>query len=313
MAFNYRIPVRTTVQQYEKTANVVKLTSLNLRSRSATKPIVHLLSSVFVLLSTVLAVLPSCSAFAQLFVPAVKVAPAPASPTLTIFEQKDAFTPIDPGSIDPEDHRGIVPATEADLPDAPGRAQIAPIHTKYIAADFTAQPVKARDKVLLGLRDLYTPIAFAGFLASAAYGQVLNGQPNYGTDRGAFGARLGAAAIGATAEGVFTDTVFAPLLHEDPRYYVEGPQYGLVHRTVYAATRPLITRTDSGRSSPNGALLLGYAAAAALSLTYYPQSNRNFRDAVATFGGSIGGESLDYVLREFSTDVLTRLHLTTRD
>jgi hypothetical protein len=219
---------------------------------------------------------------------------------------------MEPREIKSEEDRGIAPAAEADLPDAPGSATVAPIHTKYIPAGFIAQPVNARDKVLLGLHDLYTPIAFGGFLAAAAYSHVLNAQPNYGTDRGAFGERLGAAAIGDTAEGVFTDTLFAPLLHEDPRYYVEGPQYGFVHRTVYAATRPLITRTDSGRSSPNGALLLGYAAAAALNLTYFPQSNQNFHDAIAIFGGSIGGEAFDYVLREFSTDVLTRLHLAPR-
>jgi hypothetical protein len=39
-------------------------------------------------------------------------------------------------------------------------------------------------------------------------------------DENAFGERLGAAGIRDTVQGVFTDSVFAPLLHEDPRYYV---------------------------------------------------------------------------------------------
>ena len=216
-------------------------------------------------------------------------------------------------NISSEGDWGIGATADVDLPDAPSAGQVAPIYTKYILAGLTAQPINARDKLLIGLRDLYTPFAFGGFFTAAAYGQILNGQPNYGTDRGAFGARLGAAVIGATAQGILTDTIFAPLLHEDPRYYIEGPQYGLVHRAVYAATRPLVTRTDSGRHTANGALLLGYAAATALSLTYYPQSNRNFHDAVATFGGSIGGESLDFVIREFTSDVLEKLHLATRE
>ena len=41
-------------------------------------------------------------------------------------------------------------------------------------------------------------------------------------DSGAFGERLGAAGIRDTTQGVFTDSVFAPLLHEDPRYYMAG-------------------------------------------------------------------------------------------
>jgi hypothetical protein len=138
---------------------------------------------------------------------------------------------------------------------------------------------------------------------------VLNGQPNYGTDRGAFGERLGAAGIRETTQGVFTDSIFAPLLHEDPRYYVEGSQYGFIHRAVYAATRPLITRTDSGRASINGSLLLGYAASSAVTYTYYPKSNQNFHDTASTFGGAIGGAALGFFVSEFTSDVLVKLHL----
>lgn len=201
----------------------------------------------------------------------------------------------------------------APLSEVTTEAPVAPIYTKYIPAGMAAQPITARDKVGIGIRDLYTPYAFLGFFASAGYSHVLNGQPNYGTDRGAFGEQLGAAALDGTTQGIFVDTVFAPLLHEDPRYYVKGPQYGFIHRTVYAGTRVLITRTDSGHRSINGAMLLGYAAATALTSTYYPQSNRNFHDSIATFGGSVGGEALDFVLREFESDVLEKLHFVRRE
>lgn len=187
--------------------------------------------------------------------------------------------------------------------------QVAPIHMKYIPPGWAAQePLPVRDKVLLGFRDLYNPLNFAAMFASAGYEQALNGQPNYGTDRGAFGERLGAAAIRETTQGVFTDSVFSPLLHEDPRYYIEGPQHGFLHRTLYAITRPLITRTDSGHNSVNGALLLGYAASSALSYAYYPQINKNFHDTAATFGGGIGGAALGFFVSEFSGDLSHMLH-----
>jgi hypothetical protein len=185
----------------------------------------------------------------------------------------------------------------------------APITRKYIPAGWTAQPLTAHDKVVLGFRDSVTAYSFLGVLISAGYSHVLNGQPNYGTDRGAFGERLGATAIRDTSEQLFTDVVFAPLLHEDPRYYVEGNQYSFIHRVLYAGTRPLITRTDSGRSTLNGALLLGYASASGLSYAYYPAINRNFRDTVATFGGSLGGAALGDVVSEFADQVLVKLHL----
>ncbi len=185
----------------------------------------------------------------------------------------------------------------------------APRLEKYISAGWTAQRLTARDKVLIGFRDSVTPFSFLAIIVSAGYSHVTNGEPNYGTDKGAFGQRLGATAIRDTSEDIFTDSVYAPLLHEDPRYYVEGPQHGFFQRIIYAATRPLITRTDSGRSTVNGAQLLGAASSSAVSYTYYPQVNKNFGATASTFGGALAGDALGDVVSEFSDEVLVMLHL----
>jgi hypothetical protein len=163
---------------------------------------------------------------------------------------------------------------------------------------------------MIGLQDSYSLMNFGGMFAAAGYEQLRNSEPNYGTDRGAFGERLGAAAIRDTTQGVFTDAVFAPLLHEDPRYYEEGPQYSTIHRALYAVTRPLITRTDSGHKTLNGALLLGYASSSLLNNAYYPAINRNARDTATAFGGSLGGSALGFLLSEFSSSIWHKVHLT---
>jgi hypothetical protein len=222
--------------------------------------------------------------------------------------QDDPELPEDPaarldGSADADQQNNGTPQA------ATTAGPVATIYTKYIPAGWAAQHITARDKMVIGIRDLYNPLNFAAIILTAGYEQALNGEPNYGVDRGAFGERLGAAGIRETTQGLFTDAVFAPILHEDPRYYVEGPQYGFFHRTIYAVTRPLITRTDSGRSSVNGALLLGYAASSGLTYAYYPQINKNFADTAETFGGALGGAALGFFVSEFSTDVLVMLHL----
>ncbi len=191
----------------------------------------------------------------------------------------------------------------------PASTHVAPLMMKYIPAGWTAQPLSGHDKILLGLRDSYSPFSFIGIIASAGYSHLVNGQPNYGTDKGAFGQRLGATAIRDTSEQVLTDSVFAPLMHEDPRYYVEGPQYNFFHRVIYAATRPIITRTDSGKASPNVALWLGYGAASAISYSYYPAINQNAKDTFATFGGALAGAAVGDFVSEFSDEVLVKLHL----
>jgi len=183
-------------------------------------------------------------------------------------------------------------------------------HTeKYIEPGQAAPSLAASDKVLLGLRDAFSPFAAVGWLASAGWEQIVNGSPNYGTDRGAFGQRLGAAAIRDATEGIFSDSVMSPLLREDPRYYRLGPAHNFFIRAVYAGTRPIITRTDGGRTSPNLALLAGTLGGAALTNTYYPQLNRGATQTLETFGGSLGGSAVGDLVSEFYGDVMHLFHL----
>jgi hypothetical protein len=191
----------------------------------------------------------------------------------------------------------------------PAAGRVAPVYWKHIPAGWVGQPLTARDKMEMGAHDLYSPFSLLGYVVTAGYQQSENTQPNFGTDKGAFGQRLGATALRISTEGVFTDMVFAPLLHQDSRYYVEGPQHGFLHRVVYAITRPLITRTDSGRETVNGAQLLGNGSASALSYTYYPKINQNFHDTAATFGVSLLGSALGDLVSEFSGQMLEAIHL----
>jgi hypothetical protein len=301
------------VQRVSDTTSTKELMPPPLKFETTTLSLYRRSFSTVMLFSS-LTLTASSSSYAQGVIPyeASTAAAIPAkflAPTVD-FVQLDQLTATagnSPGSSSSTDEN-----LSADSHEPSNEVEVAPIYAKFILPGVVAQPIGSRDKAVIGLRDLYTPYDFGGFFIAAGYSHVRNSQPNYGTDSGAFGERLGAAAIGETAQGVFTDIVFAPLLHEDPRYYVEGPQYGFIHRVVYAATRPLITRTDSGRRSVNGANLLAYASAAALSRTYYPQINRNFRDTIESFGGSIGGESLDFLIREFSIELAEKMHLVKR-
>jgi hypothetical protein len=200
---------------------------------------------------------------------------------------------------DPTDHAG--PAATNGLGSVTAEAS----HTqKYIEPGQAAPKLSASDKSLLGVRDAFSIFSASGWFASAGYEQLVNGSPNYGTDRGAFGQRLGAAAIRDITEGVFSDSIMSPLLHEDPRYYRLGPSHNIFVRAIYAGTRPLITRTDGGRMSPNLALIAGNAGGSALTNTYYPQLNRGFTQTLETFGGSMGGSALGDLVSEFYDDVI---------
>lgn len=190
-----------------------------------------------------------------------------------------------------------------------GSAHIASKLTKNVPAGWTAQPLTRREQVVLGIHSIYSPRGIAGMVVASFYSHVTNGQPNYGSDKGAFEERLGAVILRDSTEGLFADSILAPMLHEDSRYYVQGTQHNLLYRVAYAASRPLITRSDDGGSTVNGSILLGYAASSLLTNAYYPGVNRNFHDTASTYGGAIGGAALGFLLNEFHDEVLQALHL----
>jgi hypothetical protein len=207
--------------------------------------------------------------------------------------------PGDPGSAGPDG---------AQAP--PGSRPKGTTHMKMVInPGEVTQPMTVRQKVVNGFASQASLFSAAGWLAAAGWEQLLNSSPNYGTDSGAFGQRLGAAAIRGSSQGIFSHSLFAPLFHEDSRYYVMGPGHPFFKRLVYAGTRAIITRTDSGHTTPNFALLAGNAAGSALTIPYYPAQNTSFKEVAETFGGSIGGSALGFVVNEFIVDALIDLHL----
>ena len=251
------------------------------------------------------------------------VAAPAASPLATeplVSSSAEESLPDDPGTLLTAAGGQTPQQKDQKFPDPntpPTRQQaraerIASLHLKYIPAGWKVLPLARHDKVLLGIKDLYNPITVGTIAISAGYSHLTNGQPNFGTNGDAFAQRFGAAYARDASEGLLTDAVFAPLLHEDPRYYVEGPDYSIAHRTLYALTRPFVTRADNGHTTANTALLFGYAGASALSYTYYPRSNRNLHDTAATFGSGIGGAALGFAVTEFAVPLLQKLHLAPR-
>jgi hypothetical protein len=180
---------------------------------------------------------------------------------------------------------------------------------KFVAAGRVAPPQQPRDKVLLGLRESVTPFAMVGWVVSAGWGHLVDGSPNYGTNGRAFGQRLGAAAALNSSKEIFSDSILATAFHQDPRYYQLGKSHKFINRGLYAATRPIIGRTDSGKTIPNYAHILGTGGAAALTRTYYPERNQTGGQVVQTWATSLGGSAIGNLVSEFGGEVIGWLRI----
>ena len=243
--------------------------------------------------------------------PQMMAAVQPVSPILAgVTSPLEANPVAESSSVTAELPDAPVPAPAAGAADGAARpVGQAPKYAKYIAPGETVVALSGKDKFVLSLGQTYAPIDLLAMLSSAGYSQLVNGIPNYGTDRGAFGQRLGAAAIRETTQEVLTDGVFSPMFHVDPRYYVLGSGHSFGQRAVYAASNLVVIKSDSGHKVFNTPLFLGYAATSAMTPLYYPKINRNFNDVAADYGGSIGGALLGYFVDEFTGSLLKFVHV----
>jgi hypothetical protein len=244
----------------------------------------------------------------------------PATVDRTRPETSDSTSSIDtlpdaPGSNSPlpnaagssaaDPHSG--PRSQAD-PARPVR--LTPIYDRYVEPYETAQHLTRTQSMLFGFHQSISPYFLVTILAAAGYEQAANSAPNYGTNIGSYGERLGAAAVRNTSQSVFADSLMAPLLHQDPRFYIQGTRHSVFERVVYAATRVVVTRSsDDGHLMPNYSEIAGYAEAAALTNAYYPDVNVGFGQTARSLGGSLLGVAVSNVVREFLPDILRTAHL----
>ena len=220
----------------------------------------------------------------------------------------------------PEAASSSVSGTAAELQPvgAPGSStpRVAGKYDTVILPGQTAARLTAHDKVIFGIKDSISPFSAAGWVLSAAYEQVTDGSPNYGTlgntqTGKSFAQRLGAAAARDTSETIFSESILAPVFHEDPRYYAQTNRK-FFYRVFYAGTRPIFTRTDGGKTTINLSQLGGNLAGSALTQAYYPPLNRGFDEVLKTFGGSIGGSAVGDLASEFLPGLLETFHFKKR-
>ncbi len=223
-----------------------------------------------------------------------------------LFSSSSSSTDAATNSADPSD------ASFGQTPTAPQRAKHALHLQMVVKPDEIADPMTVSDKIEGGLKDSVSLFSALGWLFSAGYEQLTNGSPNYGTNSEAFGKRFGAAVARDTSETIFSESLFAPLFHQDPRYYIMGPGHPFFKRLVYSGTRTIITKNDNGHLAPNFSLIAGNAAGSALTIVYYPAINTTSTQVLETLGTSLGGSAVGYVVDEFIVDVLIDLHLKKR-
>jgi hypothetical protein len=168
-------------------------------------------------------------------------------------------------------------------------------------------PLTFKQKFTLFARQTYDPGTIAAAAAGAAMSQVQRGDPDYGEGGAAYAKRFGAAMTDITTQSFFQGVLLAGLLHEDPRYFRRGPEYGFWNRLGYAISRVVITRTDAGNDRFNYSGIIGMGMGIGLSNAYYPAPSVNGSETASRFATSLASSAINNILPEFWPDVHEKL------
>src|SRR5450755_747211 len=169
------------------------------------------------------------------------------------------------------------------------------------------QPITTKQKFLIGLKDSFDWPVYPVAATFAALYQLEDENPSFGQGMKGYARRFGTALGDQVIGNVMTESLFPSLLHQDPRYFRIGSSRGSVaHRVGYAASRILITRTDSGGRSFNFSEVLGNATAVAISNAYYPDT-RTASDNIERLGIALATDAFSQVMKEFWPDVKRKL------
>jgi hypothetical protein len=163
-----------------------------------------------------------------------------------------------------------------------------------------------RDKLLFPVHEEFSWTTPIPVLYDAAYGNLTNADPKYGTNAEAFGHRVEAAAIRQATTRALADGIMPALFHEDPRYYRQA--YGSYpSRTFHAIRRIWVSQRDSGTRTFNFSDIVGRGVGAGLTATYYPSRSADAEVVFTTWGLSLVALGGGNLFEEFWPDIRHKL------
>jgi hypothetical protein len=179
-------------------------------------------------------------------------------------------------------------------------------------------PLTTKQKFGVVAESSLDPVAIPWYAFVAGLGQLNDSEPRYGQGAAGYGKRYVTTAADGLIENFMVGAVLPSLLHQDPRYFQNG-HGGFFHRTWYAASRMIITRTDSGHEQFNYSEIVGGMLSAAISTYsyhptggfiskptnphYYVASDRTFDNTTSVWATQLGYDTITAVVKEFWPDI----------
>lgn len=191
---------------------------------------------------------------------------------------------------------------EYDGPDSHDAQRLEPGGWKSLPDAPSARPPTQAEKFRVFIDEARSPLTFgaaginAGMMRVTEAGAVSSG-------RGAsFTELYKGALIQKESSAFFSKYLYPALLKQDPRYHPSNSTrfWG---RVMYAASRTIITRNDSGKTILNTSYFLGVLTSVAIETAYRPYWTRSTSGTFNNFGSTIGSDVGINILHEFEPGI----------
>jgi len=173
---------------------------------------------------------------------------------------------------------------------------------RAVSADTKLPPQSVKEKFVDATQDsfdyssIFIPAALAGL------SMARNSIPEFHQGAAGYARYFWHNAVDQTSENYMVEFIYPVATHEDSRYYTLG-RGSFMHRTGYALSRAVVTRSDSGREVFNISEVFGAGSSAGLSNLYYPSRERSFSSTASQWSIDLGIDAASFVFREFWPDV----------
>ncbi|MGO8787545.1 MAG: hypothetical protein ACLQVL_09205 [Terriglobia bacterium] len=163
------------------------------------------------------------------------------------------------------------------------------------------------DRIRFYRQTTFSPFAFTGPFAGAAFTQWITGNPpEWGQGFPGYGRRL----LSGYSRQVIANTVglgVAFAANEDPRHHATAEQ-GVWKRGLYAAREAVVSHSTSGGLMPAYSRIIGAYAAGFASNAWYPAPYSNVHSALYRGSTALASDIVWQEFKEFWPDVRRKFH-----
>lgn len=203
----------------------------------------------------------------------------------------------------------------SDLPEAPSVHYSTSKDHGSLHKDVTMlseanwRPLTTKQKFKGTSDDLLNPFTQMSLLAGAKFSQAINDRPYLGPGVPGYFRRYGLDTADTANVDFIQGSLFPWMFHEDPRY-IPLDEGSHKRRALYAMTRAVISRKDSGRDGFSKSEVLGAFASSGISNMYYAgDRNNGLRASSIRAVSNIGSNAAMNLLKEFWPDMARKVKL----